>query len=149
MDAGHAFDLAQLLDLLYRDLDTFFAPGSRSGRLFLLGDVPNRRFHALHKHIGHFHARHLVPHVASHARGLQRSDARQDVDPLVQAHLPHPAHVLSELVHVVDELSLNEVGPHRDLLGQAVRAEVEGVGEGIGRRADEEARLHRFDGIAA
>ena len=55
----------------------------------------------------------------------------------------HPLHPLSKLVHIVDDLRLNEIGARIHLLGESNVPEIEGVSKGISRSADIHPRLNR------
>jgi hypothetical protein len=67
----------------------------------------------------------------------------------MQAQFNDAPHVLLELGHVEDQLRLNKIGTGLHLLSQAIGSKVKWVGEGIGRRAQEEAGLLPFYGITA
>ncbi len=105
-------------------------------------------FHALDKFVRHTQASDIVAHVACHAGRFHRNDASQNVDLLVQATLAHQFHVPGETLHVINPLRLDEIGPGADLLLQPEGTEVEGIGERIGRRADEQPHAAR-DLVAA
>ena len=106
--------------------------------------------HALDVHVGHVHAREL--------------DSRMYLAMPGDLSGPTPARMYtfsctpssrtlsmnsSKRVHVVDELGLDEVGAGGDLLGQPVGAPLEGIAEGVGGGADEEARLAALDLVTA
>src|ERR1017187_6992650 len=59
--------------------------------------------------LGDMHARHFVLQMAECPQGQDRSDAGQDVTPLVQPEVAQPGHPGCEGGHVEDELGLHEL----------------------------------------
>ena len=73
---------------------------------------------------GHLHARHALLEVAERAERGDRPDPGQDVAALVQSQVPDLRHPLGERPGVEDVLGLHELRAGRDLLSQAIGAEV-------------------------
>ena len=129
MHAGHALDLADLLDELDANLLAF--------ELLVLGP-----FQALDHRIGHMDARHVGAHPARAARRGQRPDADQDEAFFVQAQLAHLRHEPFQQRHVVAVLGLDELRAGGDLLGQMQRPVVIGRREGVGGSTQEDLGRH-------
>ncbi len=129
VNAGNALQLLELLDLLAGDLDAL------RGHLALAGSAePGDDL------VGDVHAGHLGGHVAGHTDALHGGDAGQDVDLLREAHVVGLVDPFTELLHVVNALGLDEIAAGFDLLGQSMDPPLEGVGEWVGRGADEHFR---------
>ncbi len=136
VDPGHPLDLTDLVDDVHRDLDALF--------LLVLGAL-----HPANDIVGDLQAGHEIFHVAGHAQRFRRRDAGQDVALFVQAEIADHLHEAGELLDIVDDLCLDEVGPALHLFGQAGGPELEGTGKGIGGATKEKAWFVALDLLTA
>ena len=136
MHTGDTLDLLDLVDDVHTDVDA----------LFLLVAGP---LHPLDHLVGDIHARDKLFHVARHAQGLRRRDTGQDVGLFMEAEVPAHLHEAGEFLHVVDDLGLDKVSAVLDLLAKAYRAELKGIGKGVGGGAEKQFRRLSLDLLAA
>ena len=92
----------------------------------------------LEQGVGHEDARHGPVHVLGHAQTGEHHQAGHHLDVGAGGDLAGLLHEALEVVHVVDGLGLEEVGPGLDLAGELVHLRLERVGLGGDHRADEE-----------
>ena len=132
MNAMHTFDPLYLLDDLHADADAL-------GPLALARGLRE----PVHHRIGDMHARHAAAHELRRALGAQGAHAHQQVDLLMQSHIPRPAHERLENRHVVAVLGLNELGARLDLFRQTQVAKVLRRHKRVRSRAEEEVGRRR------
>ena len=118
MDPGHAFDLTDLLDLLDTDTHAFCPPGIPERILVVRVDAVHRVVHTPDIALRHVDSGNHFVQEARHRRALQRADAGQKGDFLMQPHIDDPGHIFAEVIQVENHLRLDEIGTGRDLLRQ-------------------------------
>ena len=145
--AGHVEDLGD--DLLFADGHDVHAVADLV--VAQEGDVPGRDLHALlqlvflghaaqllEQGVRHEDARDGAVHVLGHAQTGEHHEPGHHLDVGARGDLPRLLHEALEVVHVVDGLGLEEVGPGLDLAGELVHLRLERVGLGGHHGAHEE-----------